>query len=111
MSEITAKVGELVQLSLTLYNGASGMYPRAYVYSQGIAIPMQVDLAHVTQGVYRGLHTAGGAGRYTVLYVVFSNSLRTNEATNYARSEDTLHVLPTDLEGVRQQVSRLARTR
>lgn len=80
------KPGVPVPITLNLEDGAVNQYPRARVYSNGTLITT-VDLGHVAEGRYSGTWVPPGVAAltYDVLYIVYSNAIRTIESVTYAR--------------------------
>lgn len=80
------KPGVPVPITLNLEDGAVNQYPRARVYSNGTLITT-VDLGHVAEGRYSGTWVPPlvPALTYDVLFIVYSNAIRTMESVTYAR--------------------------
>jgi hypothetical protein len=97
MSEsFTVQLGSHLPLSLTLPDGASGLFPQAFVYdSADVAVAgSPFDLAEVgTTGRYtNAAFTPIAAGNYTAHFIVFSDAGHLTEATTYERDQDSFVV-------------------
>jgi len=85
---------ETPEFIVTLSDGATDQYPRAYVYNKDGTLKETLDLDHNANGQY---NVAGGsnydAGNYSVVYKVFSDSGHATPNTDYQMDEDILHVI------------------
>lgn len=81
---IIGSPGASVLLQLALSDGAAGLFPRAEVYDSGGLLLMSVDLSHISNGLYTSTYaTPATAGRFSVLYRVFTDSGHTILDTSY----------------------------
>ncbi len=98
MSEsIRVTLGDPLPLSLTLPDGAAGLFPRAYIRdSAGVAVGSPVDLvaASAPAGNYIATGpTPGAVGFFTAQFVVFSDGAHTIKATIYSEIQDSFTVV------------------
>jgi len=101
MSESIAVVlGSPLPLSLTLPDGASGLFPQAVVYDSADApvagSPFDLTEVGATGRYTNAAFTPGAFGTFAALFIVYSNAGHTVEATTYARDQDSFTV--TDYE-------------
>lgn len=87
---ILATVGESVQLTVTLSDGAEDRYPRGFVYNSSGTQLATVDLTHVANGFYRASYVIPGAETYTVVYIVYDDAARTITSFIHGRGEEVL---------------------
>lgn len=75
-------------LSLTLTDGETGVYPRAYLWRNGTQ-ETAVSLSHAGLGRYTGVWTPAQNTKYNAVYRVYSDAARTTLATQYEQQEET----------------------
>lgn len=88
---IFASVGDTVPLALVLWDGATGMFPRARVYSGAVLITT-IPLVHAADGYYYASWIPGTAGDFAVVYTVYSDAGFTTLAGNYELALDQLRI-------------------
>ena len=92
---ITADLGVDVPLQLVLSDGATGLFPQATIYdSLGIAAAT-VNLTHTANGLYQGTFLAADndtIGKFSILYVVYSDAGHTTVDETYDRVDEDLDV-------------------
>ncbi len=87
MSDIRA--GGSIPLSLQLYDGATGLYPKATVYNAAGTQIGAVGLTHVANGLYTNSSLAMPSTAYVVAsYVVYTDAGMTVASTVYSRAVD-----------------------
>lgn len=93
-------LGNPLPLSLTLPDGASGLFPRAFVYdSADVAVagsPFDLGEVGATGRYTSAAFTPAAKGTFTAHYIVYSNSGHTVEATIYERDQDSFVVVTND---------------
>lgn len=87
---IIATPGEVVQLSITLEDGATTLFPKASVINAAGATVAAISLTHIAFGMYQGNHTVLSSAQFTVVYEVFSNVGRTVLASGRSKDQDRL---------------------
>lgn len=101
MSEaLNVKLGEALPLSWTAPDGASGLFPQAFVFdsANNSVAGSPFDLSEVaSDGRYTAQttpdeFTPGVVGTFTALYVAFSDGAHTIEDTSYERDQDSFSV-------------------
>lgn len=73
-----------VSLTLNLEDGSTGMFPRAFIFSNGSLIT-SVDLGHISLGRYSGTWVPGALATYDALFVIYIDSGHTTESTIFTR--------------------------
>ena len=97
MSEgIRVVLGQPVPLSLTLFDGASGQFPRARVYDSADAevsgSPFNLTEVGSTGRYTNAAFTPIAIGTFTARFVVYSNAGHTIENLKYQRDQDSFRV-------------------
>lgn len=93
MSNITYSEGEIPNFSVTLTDGATDQFVRAYVYNYDKTLKETVDLTFSAHGEYIGTATSAYThNSYTVVYEVFSDSGHTTLNQDYWITEDNLYI-------------------
>lgn len=83
--------GASVQLSLTLEDLDATKFPQATVYDSSDSLVATVDLPHVVNGRYSASYTTPGtADKFSVQYIVYSDSGHTALDTDYGADQDSL---------------------
>jgi len=80
-----------VPLVLVLWDGATGLFPRARVYS-GITLVTTLPLTHVAEGYYQVNWTPVVAGKFVVVYTVYSDAGFTAPSSFYEKAQDLVKV-------------------
>lgn len=69
---LLARPGESVPLVLVAEDGATGLFPRARIYSEGGTFVANADLTHVANGMYLANYTVPGVAlKYVILFTVY----------------------------------------
>jgi hypothetical protein len=77
--------GSSVSLTLNLEDGATGLFPTAYIFSNG-ALETSLDLADVGLGRYSGTWTPGVVPKnYDALFIIYTDALHSIESVVYTR--------------------------
>ena len=84
MSTNIFTAGSTTALTLNLEDGATGVYPRAFIFSNGSLIG-SIDLGHVALGRYSAAWVPGSLASYDALFVVYDDALHTTESAIYTR--------------------------
>jgi hypothetical protein len=85
--------GAPTPLQVLLPGGETNLFPQARIFnSAALQIGAPVDLSHASNGVYFTSGPTLSDGIYSVVYSVFTNSLRTFESPKYGRIEDYFHI-------------------
>lgn len=71
-------------LTLNLEDGATALFPIAFVFSDGMLIE-SVNLSHVSLGLYAATWVPGALLSYSALFIVYDDALHTVESTLYTR--------------------------
>jgi hypothetical protein len=92
-----------IPLNLQLEDGASTLYPSAYVYRGNIQ-EAAIPLAHVARGYYSGAWTPATSDDYTVVFVIYSDVARTLEAAQYSREAESWRPITAVSPGIADSV-------
>lgn len=85
---LLARPSESVPLSLILEDGLTSLFPQAKVFSEGGIFVQNVNLAHVSNGLYLANYTLPATPlKYLVLYTVFLDSGRTVVDPTHGQAE------------------------
>lgn len=76
--------GTPTPLTLNLEDGETGVYPRAFIFSNG-SIITSVDLGHIGLGRYSGTWIPGALSHYDALFVVYTDTGHSSESDIYTR--------------------------
>lgn len=76
--------GTPVALTLNLEDGATGLFPRAFIFSNG-SLVTSVDLGHIALGRYSGAWVPGVLASYDALFVIYNEASHTTESVVYTR--------------------------
>jgi hypothetical protein len=87
---ILAAQGETVPLTLVLEDGNAALFPEAKVYNEVGTLVGTVTLVHVSGGLYRGTFAVPTAEKFSVVYTVFVDALRTIPSSVYGRAKDVI---------------------
>lgn len=72
---LLARPGESVPLVLVAEDGATDLFPRARVYSEGGTFVQNVDLSHVANGLYMVNYTLPAVAlKYVILFTVYADA-------------------------------------
>lgn len=97
--------GVSVALTMNLDDGATGLFPRAFIWSNG-SLETSVDLVHVGLGRYSAPWTPGIIPKnYDALFLVYTDAGHTTESAVYTREmekwqSDTLIAVAIDRAGL-----------
>lgn len=88
-------------LRLTLADGATGKFPRAFVYDPSGSLDDTVDLSHVANGMYENNWTPplDVVGQYTAVFIVYSDSGHTIIDVSYNQSQESIDAILNFEEG------------
>ena len=89
--DIDIELGDVAYLSLKLTDGATGLFPRAVIYSPAPVPVATVDLTDSGQGLYRATWLPPATGAFDVVDLVFSDAGHTTDA-EYEQGLDRLLV-------------------
>lgn len=84
MSTLLFTPGASIDLTLSLEDGATTLFPTAWIFAGAAAIT-SVDLTHNGQGRYLGAWVPAAAVPYDALYIVYTDAGRTTESAVYTR--------------------------
>lgn len=84
-------VGDKVPVQLQLPDGETGFFPQAEIRDSDDNLLTTLDLAHVAEGNYKPSsdYTMPNEDFIVVLYITYSDSGHTTEATQYARVSES----------------------
>jgi hypothetical protein len=68
--------GDVTPLSLTLDDGATAYYPRAWIFTNGSLLG-SIDLGHIGLGRYSAAWVPAAAVTYDILYITYFDALHT----------------------------------
>jgi hypothetical protein len=86
-----ATVNTPIPLSMLVADGTTTLYGQARIYNSLGSLSYTVDLNHVAEGIYVGLHTPTLEGYYQIVYQLYTDISRTIPAT-YDKSGESLDV-------------------
>lgn len=87
---LLAAPGETIPLTLVLEDGNAGVFPEAKVHDEAGTLVATIHLTHVAGGLYRSTFIVPSAEKFSVLYTVFIDALRTVPSIVYGRAKDVI---------------------
>lgn len=98
---ILATTSQATTLAMVAADGRTDLYGQAVVYNDAGGVVTTINLAHVAGGLYQAVYTPGTEGYYQVVYRMYFDVARTQDA-GYEVQAETL-----DVSGFRTNIIRL----